>query len=832
MKKATWLIPTLMGISSLAHTAVLEEVVVTAQLRAENLQDVPVSVTAISGAKLMEAGLGRIEDVQAYVPNLTMSKAGISTDIFIRGIGSGANQGFDQSVGLYVDGVNYGKGPLFRAPFLDVERVEVLRGPQNILYGKSAIAGALSLTTTAPSFEDAASIALSYTPEFGERSVDLVLNSQINDTMAHRLAVRKLDTNGYYENPITQRDEAAQDELTVRYKVIWDNTANWSTQIKLEYSTISVAGRNGETILALPSDSSNPVFANRTWLEILDKTTVPILGTLLPNVIDIDAPSEVNDPDQDYSRAINYDASDTQTYNITMNNNFAYNDHQFIATTAYLKYDYVDYCDCDFTGADLFHAYFNEQYEQVSQEFRWVSPEGERFEFIGGVYAHYTDFYFFDTFIADSDIFRAALNALDLLALGARGDLDPVGLGGGAGLAPEEILGIGDAGTAIVGLRSPRDFVTEDLLGTIFLQTTYNITQALRLQLGLRYSHQEKEGARELRLGRGEGDNFVAFQPGEEANTVIANNLAAESHNLSGSRVERHFSPDVKVQYDIGEDVMTYASFTKGHKPGGYDARSNSSPAANVANPENYLGVPVVLLGTFEFQEEVVTSFEIGAKSTLFDGAVEFNITAFYSQYDDLQVSIFDGVVGFNVVNAASAISKGLEIDGRAALSESLIFTYSLGLLDFSFDDFELGTCRQGQVSDSPDGVHCDYSGFTNQYVADWSGNIGIIYDTTLMDRFVFRANADFVGTGDYNPSPTLDERVDQDGYIKINAGIALSSLDEVWRVALLGKNLTDEHTIAYASEMPLAYNETGAATWTGMVDAPRSFSVQLSYKW
>lgn len=832
MKKIIGLAPSLLMASQFVFAAALEEVVVTAQFREASLQDVPVSVTAISGEKLMEAGLSRIEDVQAYVPNLTMSQAGISTDIFIRGIGSGANQGFDQSVGLYVDGVNYGKGPLFRAPFLDVQRVEVLRGPQNILYGKSAIAGALSLTTTKPSQDYEASVSASITPEFNERSVDVVLNGPINDNLSHRLAIRKRDTEGYYENPITNRPEAAEDELTVRYKLAWDNTDTWSTQVKLEYSTFSVDGRNGEIILALPSESSNPAFANRTWLEILDKTTVPLLGLLLPNVIDIDAPEEVLDHDQDFSRAINYDAADTQTYNFTMNNTFSYEDHEFIATTAFLKYDYVDYCDCDFTGADLFHAYFNERYEQYSQELRWVSPVGDRFEFIGGLYGHYSEFNFFDTFIADADVFRAALNALDLLAAGARGDLDPLGIGGGAGLAPEEILGVGDAGTAVVGLRSPRDFVNEDLLLTAFLQTTFHVTPELRVLLGLRYSHQEKEGSRKLELGRGDGDDFVPFQPGEEGVTVIANNLAGEAHDLRGERTEKHFSPDLKVQYDIGEDVMTYASVTRGHKPGGYDARSNSSPAANVANPQNVLGAPVVLLGAFEFDEEIVTSFEVGMKSTLFDGAVEFNVTAFYSQYDDLQVSIFDGVVGFNVVNAAGALSQGIEIDGRAALSESIIMTYSLGLLDFSFEDFELGTCRQGQEPDNANGVHCDYTGFTNQYVADWSGNVGFIYDTTLFDRYVFRANADFVGTGDYNPSPTLDERVDQDGYVKINAGIALSSIDESWRIALLGKNLTDERTVAWASESPLAYNETAAPTWTGMVDAPRSYTIQLSYKW
>ncbi|HCS26984.1 MAG TPA: hypothetical protein DIW43_06000, partial [Spongiibacteraceae bacterium] len=133
-----WLsLPLLVLAADLHAAAVLEEVVVTAQLREQSLQDVPVSVSAISGDKLMEAGLARIEDLQAYVPNFTMSESGIGTDIYIRGIGSGENQGFEQSVGMYVDGISYGRAQLARAPFLDLSRVEVLRGPQNILLGKN-----------------------------------------------------------------------------------------------------------------------------------------------------------------------------------------------------------------------------------------------------------------------------------------------------------------------------------------------------------------------------------------------------------------------------------------------------------------------------------------------------------------------------------------------------------------------------------------------------------------------------------------------------------------------------------------------------------------------
>ncbi|WP_372758746.1 TonB-dependent receptor plug domain-containing protein, partial [Litorivivens sp.] len=158
------LIATAGGVVAEQKRHILEEVIVTAQLREQSLQDVPVSVSAISGEKLMSAGLNKIEDLQAYIPNLTMTENGIGTSIYIRGIGSGINQGFEQSVGMYVDGIYYGRAQLARAPFLDLARVEVLRGPQNILYGKNSIAGAISIHTAKPADQFEGSFSALYEP--------------------------------------------------------------------------------------------------------------------------------------------------------------------------------------------------------------------------------------------------------------------------------------------------------------------------------------------------------------------------------------------------------------------------------------------------------------------------------------------------------------------------------------------------------------------------------------------------------------------------------------------------------------------------------------------
>ena len=204
------------SLPTLAESLALEEIVVTARKRTENLQDVPVSVNAITGMKLQDAGISKIEDLSTYVPNLTLSETGISTNIYIRGIGSGINQGFEQSVGMYIDGIYYGRSQLSRAPFLDLERVEVLRGPQGVLFGKNSIAGAISMITAKPTDEFESSVSVLYEPKLNEKELRLMLSGSITDTLNARLAYMSRDVDGYIENATLDQDEPIREEETIR----------------------------------------------------------------------------------------------------------------------------------------------------------------------------------------------------------------------------------------------------------------------------------------------------------------------------------------------------------------------------------------------------------------------------------------------------------------------------------------------------------------------------------------------------------------------------------------------------------------------------------------
>ncbi len=850
MKKRFSVFSSLLPLSllgSLAHAApMLEEVVVTAQLRAQSLQDVPVSVSAIGGEKMMEAGIAKIEDLQAYVPNFTMSESGIGTDIYIRGIGSGENQGFEQSVGMYVDGIAYGRAQLARAPFLDLSRVEVLRGPQNILLGKNSIAGAISIQTANPSEYAEGNVQVTYEPEQNERIIDLVVSGPINDRFGYRFAVRKRELDGFMENLVLDRDEAQRSEETFRIKLSWDVSDNVTAKFKIEAGSFDVVGRNSEIITNYASNSDVFLFQGRTYGEIMDRTVFPDTGDLAaltgllpapvlnflqlqPNgsIIDIDSDEGVLNNTADRKRHSNGDYSNNDTYNFTANVDWYRDDHQFTSITGIMGYEYDEDCDCDFTGAPLFQVEFQEEYQQFSQEFRWISPAGENFEYIAGAYFQYSELDFFDSLYLPSDIIPQLVNASDLLEGGARGDVDP-GADGSSGF---ELLGFGDAGNALRGIRTPRYFNSESSIASTFMQATWNMADSFRLTLGGRLTWENKEGARKLEFGFDDG----TIQPLGEVDTAAAVSFAAERHDLKGEREEVQFAPLVNLQWDATDDLMAYFSASRGYKSGGFDARSNASPSADPTpiNPNAPTGTnQQVLIGSFEFEEEEALSFELGMKTSLLEGAAELNAALFRTEFDNLQVSVFDGTLGFNVGNAASAVSQGIELDGRMALTENLILAGGLAFLDFEFQDHQFGTCIQDQVPDNANGINCDYSGKTNQYVADYSGNLMLAYERPLGDSLMLRANIDVIFTDDYHPSPNLDDRIKQDAYQTFNGRLALSSIDGEWEVALLGKNLSDELVILYGVDAPTAKTITGATTHHGLVNNPRTLALQASYRW
>jgi len=841
---------------------VLEELVVSARRVSESLQDVPVSVVVMSGEKIVEAGITKVEQLVPFLPNFAMSETGIGTNLYVRGIGSGINQGFEQSVGMYIDGVYYGRAQLMRAPFLDLAQVEALRGPQVTLLGNNSIAGALILTTAKPTPDFEASVNALY-GEHGEAELTGIVSGPLFSKLSGRVALRYRTIDGYLDNNIIGTEEPDREETNARLTLAW-NSDNWDATLKLEHNDFDVKGRQIEIFNQVPSLTpddpdflahqelaSQTGFSRNTgssdlWLNFFCRdeadpsqpcpttakgaTYLEYLGGFF------DDNPNVQNGELDFVRGSNGDSSKNQVDTAVLTLNFDIGEHQLQSITGYLTYDYDEICDCDFTGAAQFDLQSLEDFDQWSQELRWTSPQDRRVRFMAGLYYQEDELRF-----GDQIFLPIGSGVTRLVGYATTGD-------------PE------GANDAIGDTSAFRDFSQNSYNSSVFGQIGFDITDRWRANVGARYSYVEKEAVRILQEGDLERNAFDLTDPDDFARlasgaVLYSSIFQAAFHQLKGSREEKRTSWELVTEFDATDEIMIYGSAKQGFKSGGYDVRSNSEPRAQPGDPcydtdPNVLPeeqtiacsganvlypdflkdtVKNVDPGSFEFEDEEALAFELGSKMVVAGGAADLALTIFYTKYDDLQVSIFDGTLGFNVGNAAEATSQGVEIDGRWLINDQWMLSGSLAYLDFEFGDFKNGQCNQGQTPTSADGK-CDYTGKTNQYVAPWSGAFAVNYEKQIAS-LLFRGTFDLMFTDAYEPSQNLDSRVTQDAFVKLNLRLAIGAPDGRWELALLGRNLTDETIVTYANDTPLAFSQFRSPSFYGFVDRPRSIAVQGSFR-
>lgn len=842
--------------------AQLEEIVVTAQKRSENLHDVPISVGAVTSEAIVSSGIKRLEDVQFKVPSFTLAESPIGTTISIRGIFSGINQGFEQSVGIYVDGIHYGRSQQSRAPFLDIERVEVLRGPQSILFGKNAIAGALNITTATPKSRFGGYVQGSYSPNHDEVDAAAAVWGPLSDKVRVRLAGRYHTADGYMENLTLDRSEAQRDDWQLRGVFEADLTDRLTVSLKAEAGKFDVKGREQETLGNDPSTSASPLFNGLSYAEILTNTgTVPVntriagvnaaTGMQLMPIPPADA-SALNMV-KDEKRHSNGDDSSNKAQTYVLNANYEFDGGTLTAISGYSHFKYNELCDCDMTAASLFNSTLQEEYSQFSQEIRYVSDRGGKLDYLVGGFFQSSEDEFADQIntAADSALVPLVFNqayapayqaGFEAWLAGNPGDI-PGAIAAGRAAGAQA----GFAGLSLADTEASRTAKVDAKVWSLFGQLTWNASDKLRVTLGSRLNYEKKDGRRDMRILSIDGQPLAGVQ-GLVAPLAYAGAFRVSSSNLTeiaaagfpglsaqaagaiaslgsmpveGKLSKWKYTPSLNVQYDPSDNIMLYASWVMGAKSGGFDYRANNKGAA------------ATMEEAFEFADEKATSYEAGAKIRFLDGRAELNTAAYYTSYKDLQISVFDGTLGFNVGNAAKARVYGLEADARFAISRKLTARGSLALTDFQFKDYPDGQCYPGQTTDITDPVLglCDLSGKTNQLVADVSGTLALDYRTNLTSDLELTMSADMFYTGDYFAAPTLDPALKQDAYAKINARIGIASEKGGWDLAVLGKNLTDQKPMTYADATPLAYGVFGTINNFVLFGEGRTFAVQARKK-
>ena len=772
------------------NAAMLEEIVVTSQQRAESLQDVPVSVAAVTAEKISNAGIVDLQGLSELVPNFTINETALATTVTIRGISSGINPGFEQSVGIYNDGIFYGRDKLARIPMMDMERVEILRGPQSILFGKNSIAGAVSQVSAKPTDEFEGSVTALYEPDHGEQDLRVMLSGPISDSVSGRIAILDRSLDGYVFNTISAQDEQQEEEQVIRASLRWDVSEDVTANLKVSSSAFETIGRKMEVYNSIGAPDH-----------------ISVLNSIPSAAVASPVESGLN-----FSADNNGHFSDNEVTDVTLTVDWDMDGFSLTSVTGFVEYEFIENCDCDFTGAAVFDAASQEEYEQFSQEFRFTSDLDGDFDYIGGLFFQSTELVYEDQAVLPTPTLIS-----DVLA----------GIPPAAGLVP-----------FAPGSSTDRSFNQEGDLWAAFAQGTWTLSDELRVTVGGRYTQETKDADRsQLHKANaafgGQYQSPVVDGPVAGAYNALWGIFAIEPYNtIVGELDDSSFTPVVTVEWDANADTMAYLTWTKGFKSGGFDARSNGHPDAAVANAGNPLsGSPIT--GTWEFDREEATSIELGSKMTLADGAAELNVALFMTEYSDLQISQFDGTLGFNVTNAGEATVKGLEADGRWAVSENITLTGSAAYLDFNYDKFPNSQCYFGQASDSADFAGlCDVSGQRKEYTPELQANVSASWIGDVGEGLVLAASVDLSYMDDYLFAANLDPRAKQDAATQVSARVAIRDSEGAWEVALLGRNLTDEKVINLGGNTPLGGTLTGGGgnSYFAFVNRPLNIALQAKY--
>lgn len=751
-----------------------EEIVVTAQGRTQRLQDVPISVSVTSGTELQEKNIASLQDLAAQMPNVRITSAPAADFVNVRGVGSSLNPGFEQSVATFVDGVYRARSRGTRAAIFDIDRVEILKGPQTTFFGNNAIAGALNITTRKPRQRLEANASAFYAPAFGEYAVEAGVSVPVTDTLSFRIAGRQSGMDGYLTNDFTGEKGPQQNDRIGRISLAWRPSDSFESDFRIERARMRHDEAWGAELINCPPRA--PFTAAGACARYLASQ-----GPDIDDRLDRHYAASPGAFDYDHTEAV-------------LTNTIYAGDHSVRTITSYLDQDYglvneVIAVPGPQGGSPLGLPYalvlnYSERYKQFSQEIRFQSEHGRPVTYMAGLY------------YLNGKLSLETNQGLYLAPFGAFG-------------AP-----LTNAATPIGSLLETGERVDNM---SAFGSATARLSDSLRVSAGLRYTVVQKKGRRSLVYGVvSPSDTFL---PSPEALTPLplaiqqligVPNSAVFSNFSPPSRSDDKFMPSVNVQYDIARNVMIYASYSKGFKAGGF--------AMGISE-------------TSQFDPETVDAFEVGLKSRLLDNRLTLNIAAFHSKYADLQETTTINTVGGAprqaTGNVASSTAKGVEVGILFEPVDRLRISADVAYLDSRYDDYPIAPCTPLQQFTTPINCSQDLSGKRRAFAPKFSGNVAVTYTQPVGGDYQISVNGNLFMTSRYFQQPTADPDLQQPGFAKLDARIAFGPKEGRWQVAVIGRNLTDKLTANYRQFLPTAPGSSQA-----VADPPRSVAVQLTFNY
>jgi len=790
-----------------AATGGIKEIIVTARKRQETAQDVPVAVTAISAEQIASRDITSVEKIAAIAPQFNVGRAsnGSGAQLTLRGIGSSPpSLGIEQSVAVVVDGAYYGQGRVIQEGFFDLARVEVLKGPQALFFGKNATAGVISITTADPTATPEFQIKGGYEFRSQQYRVEGYASMPLTDTLGIRLAARysKMD-GGYYRNiaqdiVYTEVDSASvlaggngdptshiakpaahkapgEEEFLARGTLKWEPTSRLTVSLKgsVDFNTVNNSSWNYVAFACGDGSTSqlNGYACGKHFITHQNNMPADVAATF---------PFAKKDGSL-YNRYrsaggtlnVTYDADQLQLSSVT---NYQWNNNRWA-------------CACDFQSSNSADgrpgsnwATENSSWKAFSQEFRALTQFDGPFNMM-----------------------------LGMLYQKTRRDFEQYVLVGGVSnsAAPAGLEHVATAKTSF----------TKGETMAVFGQITYKILPTLELAGGARYSDETKNSF------------FTQFYNNPLVTSIFRDQFDPDGLGVVTAR--QHFtnwSPEATLTWKPTEDLMVYGAYKTAYKSGGFSNGGINSKLSADPNAD------------LTFDPEKAEGFELGFKSTLLNRQLRFNVTAFNYKYKNLQVDFFNSPIFAFQTLTADARTKGVEAEFQFAPNGIPGFDLhgSVNYNKARYTDFPLAPCYAGQTPAAgcnlAGGSRQDLSGQTLSVAPLWTGNLGVNYEMSVGSAMKLGLNVDAKYSGSYLASAFGNPLSRQGKYVTLDAGLRFGAEDDNWQLAVIGKNLTNRFYVTGVVDGPSTGSGTGTpggirADQLGFGTLPRTVMVEVTKK-
>lgn len=826
----------------------LAEIIVTAEKRAENIQDTPITVVAVSAQQIQDAGVTNIRNLTILTPGLTVTSEGNEniTTARIRGIGTvGDNPGLESSVGVNIDGVYRPRNGVAFGDLGELEQIEVLYGPQGTLFGKNNDAGVINVTTKRPSNTFGAMAEVTG-GNFNDREFRGSITGPLGGIAAGRLYFGFQQNQGFLQlndgiGPNTENNTNGRHAFTTRGQLSLTPSDDVDVLFIADYSKRqesccgAVQEYPGPFEGLVNAFASNPLLGGKTGAIGISPGAAGLTGaTRLPDSYLAFANQQVRQNVRDFG------LSGELNWNLGFG--------KLTSITAWRDNTEAGGDDVDYTGIDILQTpddgnANSTDFKQFSEELRLAGKAGPLNWLVG--------FFYNDenldtrTKILAGNQFETYISSVASASTPALfppqvfpGGIDPLLVSQLTGNAPGATFA--DAGYEDRYHQNSKSYA-------FFTNETYTVTDGLDITLGARATKEKKTAVGDYTNTDGgpgtngcskllnspilgapfTGTNAQAFLVGYGCFTGFNPLFAVPGYNgFNQSNDEGNISGTFKVSYRFNEKLMTYVSLANGYKAGGFNLSRTTYDATTItpavlAGPLGaYAPLGIIPNTNTAFPRETVKSAEVGFKSTLFDRTLRFNGSVFFQQYTDFQLNTFTGIQ-FVVNSLPRVVSKGADLNfAWAAPISGLSFnggvTYALTNID------NYGTAiLQGDFCDTtnPNCPHRDNNRLS--FAPLWSGVAAAVYSVPFNSQFGLRASLEEKYNSSYNTGSDLDPRKIQGAFGLLNGRIGIGAPDDTWAVEVWGANLANKYYYAVAFDAPFQYN-----TIDSFLGAPRTYGI------